>query len=370
MFQDRLLDFYYDTRDFIGKHKKVVMPLFLLLCLLLTFGLAFGLRRGSRQAEEEKAAAEASTQTDAADVEMELNAYEDVNALIENYYQAVAAGDAESIESMSSELSDEEKIRVQELANYIDSYTQVDVYTKTGPVDGSYVAYVYTKLKLVDRDWQIPGLQTMYVCTRDDGSLYINNDETQPQSVSEYIQEVSVQDDVVDLNNQTAAEYNDLLASDAELSDYLDQIASTIDISVGQQLAALNENRTQTDENTVYLEAASDNINIRKSASADGTRIGSASKGDRLQLVEELSDGWSEVIFNGQSAYVKTEYFNKIEPEVTESADTETTEETSDEDSDETSEEEDAEETSEADTAESADSDTESADAENSDSAD
>ncbi len=330
MFRDRLLDIYYDTRDFVGRHKKVVMPLFLLLCLLLTFGLAFGLRRGSRAAEEEKAAAQASTETSAEDVEMELNAYDAVNSLMTNYYQAVADGDADAIQSMSSELSDEEKIRVQELANYIDSYTQVDVYTKMGPVDGSYVAYVYTKLKMTDRDWQIPGLQTMYVCTKEDGSLYINNDETQPAAVSEYIQEVSVQDDVVDLNNQTAAEYNELLASDAELADYLDQIASTIDISVGQQLAALNESRNQTDENTVYLEAASDNINIRKSSSADGTRIGSASKGDRFQLVEELSDGWSEIIYNGQSAYVKAEYFNRIEPEETETTEDTTKEASSD----------------------------------------
>lgn len=314
MIQDRLLDLYYDTRDFIGRNKKLVMPVFLLVCVLITVGLAFGLRRNTREVQQEKAA-EAEAEATPDQIPLEVDAYEDVNALLKSYYQAVADGDIETIESLSSELSDEEKIRIQELSNYIESYTTVKVYTKTGPVDGSYVAYVYTKLKLDDREWEVPGLQTMYVCTRDDGSLYINNDDTQPKSVSEYIQTVSVQDDVVDLNNQTAAEYNDLLSSDAELSDYLDQIASTIDISVGQQLAALNENRSKTDENTVYLEANTDEVNIRKSASADGTRIGSASKGDRFQLVEELADGWSEIIYNGQSAYVKNEFFTRIEPE-------------------------------------------------------
>ncbi len=316
MIRDRLLDFYYDTRDFVGKNKKIVMPVFLFICVLITVGLAFTLRRHSRQAQEETAA-EAQTQASSSDLELEKNAYNDVNSLLIEYYNAVAAGDADTIQAMSSALSDEEKIRVQELAVYIDSYTSVDVYTKTGPVDGSYVAYVYTKLKLKDHEWEIPGLQTMYVCTRDDGSLYINNEESQPTEVSSYIREVSVQDDVVDLSNQTAAEYNALLASDSELSDYLDQIASTIDISVGQQLAALNESRNQTDESTVWLEALSDGINIRKSSSADGTRIGSAAAGDRFQLVEELDDGWSEIIFNGQSAYVKSEYFTKVEPEET-----------------------------------------------------
>ncbi len=321
MFKDRLIDFYYDTRDFIGRHKKVVMPVFLLICVLITVGLAFTMRRHAKELAQESAAAATTEETAAEDVELEENAHEDVNALFQNYYRAVAEGDVDTIQSISADLSDEEKIRIQELSGYIDSYTTVDVYTKTGPVDGSYVAYVYTKLKLKDHDWEIPGLQTMYVCTRDDGSLYINNDETQPKSVSEYIQLVSVQDDVVDLNNQTSAEYNDLLASDADLADYLDQIASTIDISVGQQLAALNESRNQTNENTAYLKAKSDGINIRKSASADGTKIGSAAAGDEFQLVEELNDGWSEIIFNGQSAYVKSEYFDKIEPQASDSAD-------------------------------------------------
>ena len=314
MFKDRLIDFYYDTRDFLGRNKKVVMPLFLLLCVLITVGLAFSLRRQTREKAQEAASLAETEETPAEEVELELNAYEDVDALFQNYYRAVAEGDADTIQSISSALSDEEKIRIRELANYIDSYTTVDVYTKKGPVDNSYVAYVYTKLKLKDHEWEIPGLQTMYVCTRDDGTLYINNDETQPKTVSEYIQLVSVQDDVVDLNNQTSAEYNDLLASDAELADYLDQIASTIDISVGQQLAALNASRSEANENTTYLRAKTDGVNIRKSASAEGTRIGSASAGDEFQLVEELADGWSEIIFNGQSAYVKSEFFDKIEP--------------------------------------------------------
>ena len=40
MFKDRLIDFYYDTREFLRRNKKVVMPLFLLLCVLITAGLA------------------------------------------------------------------------------------------------------------------------------------------------------------------------------------------------------------------------------------------------------------------------------------------------------------------------------------------
>lgn len=316
MIRDRLLDYYYDLRDFVGAHKKIVMPVFLLVCVLITVGAAFGARRQTREARE---AAEASMNASsealtASEVPLEKNAYPEVNDLMKNYYQAVADGDADTIASLSSTLSEEERIRVQEMANYVDSYTQIDVYTKTGPVEGSYIAYVYTKLKLKDHDWEIPGLQTMYVCTRDDGSLYINNEEKQSEDVANYIQTASVADDVVDLNNQTAAEYNELLDNDPDLKEYLDQIASTIDISVGQQLAALEESRTSESADATYLVANTDGVNIRKSASADGTKIGTANTGDRFQLVEELEDGWSEIIFNGQQAYVKSEFFDKEEP--------------------------------------------------------
>ena len=55
MFKDRLIDFYYDTREFLRRNKKVVMPLFLLLCVLITAGLAFSLRRQTREKAQEAA---------------------------------------------------------------------------------------------------------------------------------------------------------------------------------------------------------------------------------------------------------------------------------------------------------------------------
>lgn len=308
MLRDRLLDLYYDIRDFAGRNRKLVMPVVLFLCVLLTVGAAFGLRRSARSKDTDTVQVDLS----ADEVELEYNAYPEVNELIEQYYQAVADGDAETIASLCLSISEEEEIRIQELGSYIDAYTSIDVYTKTGPIENSYIAYVYTHLTLVDHSWEIPGMQTLYICTGDNGSLYINNSETQSEEISEYISLASLQDDVVDLNNQIAAEYNDLLANDEDLTEYLDQMASVIDISVGQQLAALSAGQSEEDEEAVYVQITADDINIRKSASTDGTKIGTAQSGDRYQLVEQLDDGWTEIIYNGQTAYVKSDYVTVV----------------------------------------------------------
>lgn len=311
MFKDKLSDWYYDLRDIVSRNRKIVMPLFLFVCVVITVGVSFGLRRANRSLRENTETEE--VELSAEEIELELNAYPAVNELVETYYEAVADGDADTIEEISLIVSDEERIRIQEMGTYIDTYTSIDVYTKTGPIENSYIAYVVTRLLLVDHDWEIPGLQTLYICIRDNGEYYINNSETQPEEVSTYIQLASLQDDVVDLNNQVAAEYNELLAEDEELSEYLDQMASVIDISVGQQLAALNEDSSEEEESVVYVVATASDINIRKSASADGTKIGTAQEGDQFQLVEELSDGWTEILFNGQTAYVKSDYVTIVD---------------------------------------------------------
>ena len=310
MLRDRLIDLYYDLRDFVGRNRKVVLPVFLFLCVVITVGTAFGLRHLTRaQSETESEVTVTSTDDENP---LELNAYEDVNALMETYYQASADGDADAIASICSSVSDEERIRIQELGSYIDEYTTVDVYTKTGPEDGSYIAYVYSTLTLVNKDWEIPGLQTFYVCA-EDGVLYINSDETLSSEDAQYIQLASLEDDVVDLNNQVAAAYNEMLSADEDLSEYLDQMASLIDISVGQQLAALSADDADDEEDIVYVEVTADDVNVRKSASSEGTRIGTAQAGDQYQLVEELSDGWTEIIYNGQTGYIKSDYVTVVE---------------------------------------------------------
>lgn len=308
-------------RAYVVKHTRVLMPLILLVAVVITVGTSLALRRHAKASRRTEVTAR--TVANAKDVVLEKNEYQEVNNLFQRYYDAMVGDDTAAIEAMSAELSEEEKIRIDAVSTYIDSYPSIDVYTKTGPVDHSYVCYVVTTMKFKDHDWKVPGLQTMYVCTGDDGKLYINNAQDQDKRVADYIQTVSLQDDVVDLNNKVTAEYNKLVADNSDLSSYLNETSTSIDLEVGQKLAELQKEtgKAQTAESNTpeadreYLKA-NDIVNVRKSAGEDGEIIGTTAAGSRYELVSrDATAGWSEIIFNGQTGYVKTDFFEFIPSE-------------------------------------------------------
>lgn len=49
-------------------------------------------------------------------------------------------------------------------------------------------------------------------------------------------------------------------------------------------------------------------VNVRKSASETGEKLGMVYQGDQLELIMNQADGWSKVKYNGQTAYIKSEF--------------------------------------------------------------
>ena len=62
-----------------------------------------------------------------------------------------------------------------------------------------------------------------------------------------------------------------------------------------------------TDADKTYV-TVSENVNVRKEASMDAERVVLAQAGDKFELVEKLSNGWTKVKYNGQDAFIKSEY--------------------------------------------------------------
>ncbi|GFI57804.1 hypothetical protein IMSAG025_01244 [Muribaculaceae bacterium] len=327
-----------DIKEWVSDHAKIVMPIVLLVCVLITVLVAVNANK--KAAEEVEAqiagiegengaesAPEAALETaeELPELELELNAYPGVNTLMNDYYAAMAAGDVETIESMNAYVDDREKIRIQEMSKYVDSYQELDVYTKLGPVEGSYLVYVYSKVKFTEYDKLIPGMKAFYVCTDENGNCYINGGETN-SVVTNYIRDISLQDDMVDLNNKAVAEYNELLESDDELKAFLADLSNRIDISVGEILAKEEEEARAAEEaqaaaeetpaeegeeaqsNTVKKVRATDVVNVRSSDSETADKLGKAQIGDEFTLLEERGNGWSKISFEGQDAFIKTEF--------------------------------------------------------------
>ena len=248
-----------------------------------------------------------------------------MNSFFEKYYDAMASGDLDALSTMNNYIDDTERIRIQENSKYIDQYENLDVYTKTGPVEGAYLAYVYSEIKFRDYETLVPGMQAYYLCTDDQGNLYVNDGE-EDATVTSYIREVSLQDDVVDLNNKVAVAYNDMLAEDEELSAFLVDLTSTIGAAVGEALAK-EEGSEAVEEEPVEEEAApeltkvtrvktTDVVNVRSSDSETADKLGKAQTGQEFELVEQRGNGWSKIIFEGKEAYIKSDYLEASAEEI------------------------------------------------------
>ncbi len=352
--RDRIEDF----KEWISEHAKVVMPAVLLICVSITVIVAVNVnRKAAEEVEaqlaempanaEEPIQGEGDTPEEIPQLELEENAYPAVNTLISNYYKAMAAGDVDAVVSMNEYVEEKEKLRIREMSKYTEDYPELTVYTKKGPVEGSYLAYVYSKMKFTEYDQLVPGMQAFYVCTDENGECYINGGEDN-SVVVQYIKDVSLQEDVVDLNNRVAVEYNELLASDEELGAYLFDLSKRIDVSVGEALAKAEaeearqqeaaadgesgaegseaegtgeepaEEPAQSAESpqeqasepaaTIKKVKATDVVNIRSSDSETADRIGKAQVGDEFTLLEERGNGWSKITFEGKDAFIKSEF--------------------------------------------------------------
>lgn len=327
------------ARDWIMDHTKIVMPVVLIACVIITIIAAVNANQKevSKKEAELAAAASVTQQEAAASVEglstpvyeLEENAYEEINSVVRTYYDAQASGDIETISVLNTYLNDIEKIRVEELSKYIEDYPVVNVYTKPGLTENTYVAYVYSEVKFEDVEQELPGMQTYYIGLDADGNFFIN-DGTYDDSVWNYIKEVTLQDDVVDLNNKVVVEYNELLANDEELNEFIAYLKEKINEEVGEILAeaevssevteevetaeaaAEGEETTEAAATVVQTVKATDVVNIRSSDSETADKIDKAQIGQEFKLLEQRENGWSKVEYNGGEAYIKSDYLEVV----------------------------------------------------------
>jgi uncharacterized protein YgiM (DUF1202 family) len=313
----------------LGDNKKYLMPAVLVVAVIITVAIALGANRRAAQMAVADVEADLAATIEIPEMTMEENAFPEVNALLEKYYKASAEGDGDTINSIYTGLEETELLKAIAASDYIESYMNIKVYTKPGPVSGSYVAYVYNEVKLYDYPDPVPGLETFYICTAEDGSLYINGDIADSNEI-EYLKQVNVQADVIDLNNKVATIYNEMVNSDQELAELLLQMRSGLQVSVGEALAtseasmaaSAEEGESKAEDEasagessntmTTHTIRATDVINIRKSDSETADILDKTTKGQEFKQLEALANGWSRIEYKGGVAYVKTEFFEVV----------------------------------------------------------
>ena len=327
--------------NYIIKHNKVVLPAVVVVAVAITVSVSLSLSNRHKEAQQEaeiaSAASETATETATEEVPLVANEEGAIYTLIATYYNAMATGDEETLRSVCDEISDKDIYRYVELSQYIDYYPTLEIYTKTGPEEGSVIAYVYYKISFVGHEEEVPGYQALYICTNDQGGLYIKRGENS-EEVNEYIKTVSTQDDVVEFNNKITVEYNELMVDHPEVLQYISELDSQVSIAVGEKLAnqvaaetqvaeagteegSTDGQDTQTengeqqeaeDQGPQYVTTTT-TVNVRSSDSEQADKLGKVSGGTKLQVLEQRPNGWTKVDYEGKEGYIKTEFLQLAE---------------------------------------------------------
>ncbi|MDR0220811.1 MAG: SH3 domain-containing protein [Lachnospiraceae bacterium] len=324
------------TVEFLLGHTRIIMPVVLVACIAATVLIAINARgcageEGSEVPEAESVSEEEEAADSLAipDVPLVLGGNPEVEELIKNYYEAMAEGDLEIAQIIRVDLDELALIRIEEMAKYIEYYDNIDVYMQDGPDENTYVAYVSSLVKFKEIDTLLPGVQSFYIMPDEFNELVIKKSQLEGY-VYDYVIALSMQDDVEDLFNKVNVQYNDLIASDRELEEFVAYMAAKINETVGVVLAQMEQpditaDQVRDDPNnntaaggetpastTIMLARATDVVNIRSSDSETADRLDRAIVGQEFTVLEQKGNGWSRVKYKDRDAYIKSEYLEII----------------------------------------------------------
>lgn len=313
-------------KDIILEHKRIALPVVLAVAILITLGIGLAANRKNEKNEEVQANAlgEAQEETEQAglvvpDVLLEENAYPEVNELITKYYRALEEKDRDALAGLVSPLTEDNLIYFGEYAKYVQACPSINIYTKPGPREDSYLAYVVVDVQIAGYDETVPGLNTFFICKNEAGNYYINREEEVDKEEADYIKAIHMQDDVVDLNNKVNAEFNQMMVAGSEAAQAYKNVKSSITKGVQEELLARQEAEQpqETEEapqeeiqpETVATEAkATTVVNMRSSDSEKADKVGKAQIGDTFQVLEQRANGWTKLTDGTNEFFIKTEY--------------------------------------------------------------
>ena len=330
--------------------------LFLVLVLVL---VNCGTKKDGTQVNMVNPATETTAEAETQEA-FQVDTYEDVNALINQYFTAYAAGDVDTIAAIATPITDNEKSYIAEYSKYVDSYENIQCYTKHGLDDKSYMVSARIDIKFTGADTPAPGLDFFYVRTQDDGSLIIDNLYSQynrrirenavDTSVQSLIEEYENSDDLIALQQEVQSKYDEALASDADLADILNIKLPAAIVQWKQnilaQAAAESTETTEQPEETETAETTeqpeetqqpeseqqeaestseqvytTDKVNVRREADTSSEKLGSLEKGTAISRTGTEGE-WSVVNYGGVTGYIKTEFLTTEQPQADTTTDT------------------------------------------------
>ena len=313
-------------------HKKVysaiavVIAVIVLIVVLIINGIS-GEKAKQPENEQDPAAVSendvTSEEENAEEDVLEVNAHAEVNELVGKYFQGLSSGDTELVASTVDVLSDEEKQTIERKKDYIEAYNDITCYTKKGLEENSYVVFASYEMKIYNIETAAPGIMALYVCTADDGSLYIYNGEA-PEELTNYVLELAAEEEVAAIISDVDGRYQQLIAEDADLGKFAETMLQSQkeDHTEAEEpdAPAENEGGETADLEEPVSTVTTDTIRIRSERSTDSSILDVLATGTGVKVYANYEDGWSKVDYNGTVGYCKTEFLENTEGAPTETA--------------------------------------------------
>ncbi len=157
-------------------------------------------------------------------VPMEVNAYPDINNLINAYLTATCTLDVASLKAVVTNPGEfDDMATLQARAQYITGYSNVQCYTKVGPEPDSFVVFVVSNMTIANVATAPMEFMTLYVIKTENGYLINNNILT--DDITGYIANVKKDSDIQTVM-LSVTEYNkQAMESDAGLKAFYDMLA-------------------------------------------------------------------------------------------------------------------------------------------------
>lgn len=351
---------------FVKKNKRYFATAGLFICLVLVLVFFTGETFNSKRMAKINSK-EVSGEKYEPDAEFEVDAYPEVNKLITDYFAAYVVADFDTLETLAKPVSEMEKSYITTMSQFYEEYRNIVCYTKHGLSKDSYIVSACFDIKFAGHDLTAPSMVLFYVQTAEDGSLYINNlysdfnmyySET-PISKDVYtaLIKYTTQDDYIEIYSEVEKAFNDLIKENTDVYQltkrtipavrqqwedsvyYVEQEETTESTEVVTPEEAPEETpeepegtpeetpeeapeatpeEPQEQENQVdKVKCLKNDVNVRASASASGSRLGKANKDNEFVKLgveeDENGDEWTKIQFTDDEAgYIKSEFVEDV----------------------------------------------------------
>ena len=252
---------------------------------------------------------------------LEKDAHEEVDTLVASYYEALGKRDVATLSTLVDSLDPSEEARIEN-SQYIEGYSDIEVYTKKGMAEDTYVVFAKYKYNCTGISTPVPALSQMYVVK--DGSDYkISSEAEDDAQIQAYVTELLKDEEVAKLISDTEAEYEAAQTADPALKEFLENLGTesndSEDAETSEDTQGASQDAAETEETTgeTTSEQETDpnvvttNTDVYVHSGPGGSTgiIATAFEGEQFQKLGE--DGYFVIVdYYGQTGYIYYEYVN------------------------------------------------------------